>query len=153
VDLAEVAAHLVTADSVPLRSADLQPAPTSGDPVLLERLVQNLLENAVRHNVPSGWVAVRTETNGDWVSLTVSNTGPVVPRYEVETLFLPFRRLMAERASPERGFGLGLSIVRAVARAHGGVASAVPRDPDEGGGLDVTVTLPGIDSHARGQSQ
>ena len=72
------------------------------------------------------------------------NTGPVVPRYEMETLFEPFRRLSGERISGQRdrGFGLGLSIVRAVARAHGGAVSATPRDADDGGGLAVRVMLP-----------
>jgi signal transduction histidine kinase len=71
--------------------------------------------------------------------LTVSNSGPVVPGYEVESIFLPFRRLNRERAAGNRGFGLGLSIVRAVARAHGGTVHALPRP---GGGLVVTVSLP-----------
>jgi signal transduction histidine kinase len=139
-DLAEVARHVVdqTASDVPVRCA-LAPAPTAGDPVLLERLTQNLVENAVRHNVDGGWVQVTTSTADGRALLTVDNTGPVVPAYEVETLFQPFRRLRAERTGRGRGFGLGLSIVRAVARAHGGQVRAVPR---EGGGLTVTVTLP-----------
>jgi signal transduction histidine kinase len=73
------------------------------------------------------------------VTLTVANTGPVVPGYDVETMFQPFRRLGRERVAAGRGFGLGLSIVRAVARSHGGEASAAPR---EGGGVTVTVSLP-----------
>jgi signal transduction histidine kinase len=117
-------------------------APLTGDPVLLERLVQNLVENGVRHNVPrDGWVRVASYTRPDgWVELTVSNTGPAVPRYEIPSLFEPFRRLGAERLSTAPGAGLGLSIVRAVARAHDGDVHAEPRD---GGGLVVTVTLPG----------
>lgn len=122
--------------------AEAGAAPLSGDPVLLERLVQNLVENGVRHNVPRhGWVRVASSTRLDgWVELTVSNTGPVVPRYEIPSLFEPFRRLGAERLSTAPGAGLGLSIVRAVARAHHGDVRAEPRD---GGGLVVTVTLPG----------
>jgi signal transduction histidine kinase len=72
--------------------------------------------------------------------LEVTNTGPVVPRYEIPNLFEPFRRLATDRLSTSPGAGLGLSIVRAVTRAHGGDVHAEPRD---GGGLVVTVTLPG----------
>jgi signal transduction histidine kinase len=110
-------------------------ARTPGDPVLLERLAQNLLQNAVRYNTADGWVRVATGTDGDTVHLTVANTGPVVPTGEVPALFEPFRRL----TSQEDSAGLGLSIVRSVAQAHGGRVSAAPRD---GGGLVVEVTLP-----------
>ncbi|MDG4834040.1 HAMP domain-containing sensor histidine kinase [Solwaraspora sp. WMMD1047] len=124
---------------------ELAPARTVGDPVLLERLTQNLVENAVRHNVAAdGWVSVSTGTVDGWALLSVSNSGPVVPPYEVEAIFQPFRRLRQEQVEG-RGFGLGLSIVRAVAHAHGGRAVAVPRD---GGGLTVTVSLPPASSPA-----
>ena len=117
-------------------------APVTGNPVLLERLVQNLVENGVRHNVPvDGWVRVTTGTWPDGrVALEVTNSGPLVPRYEVPGLFEPFRRLREERVGATFGAGLGLSIVRAVAQAHGG---GVHAEPHEGGGLKVTVTLPG----------
>jgi signal transduction histidine kinase len=130
---------------------DEAPTPVRGDPVLLEQLVANLLTNGIRHNVPSGgWVHASTRASPDGaVQLMVSNTGPTVPGYETEAIFEPFRRLGADRLSlslqpssdgvPGAGVGLGLSIVRAVARAHGGDARAEPR---EGGGLVVTVTLP-----------
>lgn len=141
VDLGEVAGFVLdqakAAGLEVLRQ--LAPAPTRGDPVLLERLAQNLVENAIRHNTPDGWLAVTTETANGWAVLTVANTGPVVATYEVESLFQPFRRLRRDRVDAGRGFGLGLSIVRAVAVAHGGSARAVPR---EGGGLTVTVALP-----------
>jgi signal transduction histidine kinase len=143
VDLADVAEHVLGASqtgSVDLRSR-LAPAPTAGDPVLLERLVQNLVENGIRHNVASGgWVEVTTRTVGDQAELVVSNTGPVVAPYEVETIFQPFRRLNGARTGSDRGFGLGLSIVAAIVRGHGGRVVAAPR---AGGGLRVTVTLPG----------
>jgi signal transduction histidine kinase len=143
VDLADVVEHVAT--QIPLGTATIltQPgsAPTTGNPVLLERLVQNLVENGVRHNIPSGgWVQVRSDTVGNGsVTVEVSNTGPVVPRYEIPSLFEPFRRLAADRLATASGAGLGLSIVRAVARAHGGEVSAEPRDR---GGLIVTVVLP-----------
>ncbi|MDQ7906837.1 HAMP domain-containing sensor histidine kinase [Phytohabitans sp. ZYX-F-186] len=140
-DLYEVAEHVLdqlkTAELEVLRQ--LAPAPTRGDPILLERLVQNLVENATRHNTPGGWLAVTTQAVNGWAVLTVTNTGPVVPPYEIEALFQPFRRLGRERIDGGRGFGLGLSIVRAVATAHGGTVRATPR---EGGGLVVQVTLP-----------
>jgi signal transduction histidine kinase len=139
VDLADIVEHVAGQCAFPLQ-VDAGPAPVVGSPVLLERLVQNLVENAVRYNVPSGWVRVRSGTRSDGVVvLEVANTGPVVPRYEIPGLFEPFRRLGVERlAAP--GAGLGLSIVRAVARAHGGEVHVEPRDE---GGLMVMVTLPG----------
>jgi signal transduction histidine kinase len=132
--LAAVAQHVGTAASAEM---DLQPAPTAGDPVLLERVVQNLTDNAVRYNVPDGNVWITTRTIGDRVQVTVANTGPVIPAYEIPVLFEPFRRLRS-RTDSANGTGLGLSIVRSVAHAHGGTVTAVPRD---GGGLVVTVTL------------
>jgi signal transduction histidine kinase len=133
VDLADIAEHVAGAE------LDAREAPTTGDPVLLERMVQNLVENGRRHNVPDGgWVRVATGSRGATVFVEVSNTGPVVPRYEIPGLFEPFRRLGSDRVAAP-GAGLGLSIVRAVVRAHGGQVHAVPR---EGGGLIVTVLLP-----------
>jgi signal transduction histidine kinase len=143
VDLADVAEHvrdqLAERSDIEVRQAALDPAPVVGDPVLLERLTQNLLENAIRHNRADGWASVTTAVVDGHSTLTVSNTGPVVRPYEIELLFQPFRRLDRERVAGERGFGLGLSIARAVSRAHGGEITAVPR---AGGGLDVTVALP-----------
>jgi signal transduction histidine kinase len=146
VDLAEVAGVVLRqlADpareaGVELRDGRLGPAPALGDPVLLERLVQNLVENAIRHNQPGGWLTVTTEHTGETCTLVVSNSGRVIQPYQTEILFQPFRRLDRERISGERGFGLGLSIVRAISTAHGGEVRATPR-PD--GGLDLTVRLP-----------
>jgi len=144
VDLADVAEHVVA--QVPDRgvsvTAECEEAATLGEPVLLERLVQNLVENAVRYNVPEdGWVRVATRTGEDGRAvLEVANSGPLVPQFEVGGLFEPFRRLGTERmATASKGAGLGLSIVRAIARAHGGEVAAKAR-PE--GGLEVTVTLP-----------
>jgi signal transduction histidine kinase len=112
----------------------------------LERLAHNLIDNAIRYNRPShGAITIATDTVGSRARLTVSNTGPDVPSYEIPTLFQPFRRLatterLAEPAgSRHRGAGLGLSIVAAVAHAHGGDVHAQPGDD---GGLTIRVEIP-----------
>jgi signal transduction histidine kinase len=144
VDLADIVEHVVAQlppSAVTVQAAP-QEAPTTGDPILLERLVQNLVDNAVRHNLPNGgWARITSDTTPDGQAVVqVSNTGPVIPSYEIPSLFEPFRRLGGERLSAtSQGAGLGLSIVRAVARAHDGNVQAEPRD---GGGLVITVTLP-----------
>ncbi|MEU5974855.1 ATP-binding protein [Streptomyces sp. NPDC047315] len=117
---------------------ELHPAPAVGDPVLVEQLVRNLVDNAVKYNVPGGALSVRTGTGRDGSTLTVSNTGAVVAAHEIPVLFEPFRRL-TDRVGSARGSGLGLSIVRAVARTHQGDVTAEPRP---GGGLTVTATVP-----------
>ncbi|RSN51552.1 sensor histidine kinase [Actinomadura sp. WAC 06369] len=145
-DLADVVAHVAaqTADEaaeagVAVR-ADAGEAVTSGDALLLERVVQNLVENGIRHNAGAdGWVRVASRTAGPRVVLEVANSGPVVPPYEVPALFGPFRRLDADRVVTAKGAGLGLSIVQSIVRAHGGTVTARPR---AGGGLDVEVVLP-----------
>jgi signal transduction histidine kinase len=115
------------------------PAPTRGDPVLLERVAGNLLENAVRHNVTGGWVDVCTGVRDGSAELRVTSSGPLIPAERVPELFEPFRRGPVERTADTPGSGLGLSIVRAVVQAHGGV---VRGEPVPGGGLTVTVRLP-----------
>jgi signal transduction histidine kinase len=117
----------------------LRPAPVEGDPALLERMVANLVENAVRHNQPDGWLEVTTGISDGRAFVKVANGGRDIPADQVEGLFEPFRRLHGRVAAPTRGAGLGLSIVRSVARAHGGHAHARAL-PD--GGLEVTVRLP-----------
>ncbi len=145
VDLADVArtaaAHVGTdaATAATSVSLDVAPAPVLGDPVLLQRLADNLLDNAVRHNQPGGWVTVRTESTAGHSRLMVANGGPPIDPASVEALFQPFRRGTAERTGSVSGAGLGLSIVRSVATAHGGTATASAR-PD--GGLEVSVELP-----------
>ncbi|MBB4895813.1 signal transduction histidine kinase [Streptomyces olivoverticillatus] len=145
VDLAEVASQAIDqarteaqAKGVELRGTR-QPAVVQGNGVLLERIALNLVQNAVRYNAPDGWVEVTTETQPGQAVLVVENTGPVVPAYELDNIFEPFRRLRTERTGSDKGVGLGLSIVRSVARAHGGRITAVPR---EGGGLVMRVVLP-----------
>ena len=152
VDLADIARHLAGERRADARRAgidiraDLGPAPVTGDPVLLERLVQNLIDNAIRYNLPDdGVIAISTGVTGNHASLAVGNTGPLVPAYEIPALFQPFRRLpTTERRadtgnSLHRGAGLGLSIVAAVAHAHGG---AVQAEPGDDGGLTIRVELP-----------
>jgi signal transduction histidine kinase len=123
--------------------ADLGPAPAAGSPRLAERLVANLIDNALRHNVPTGQVAVTTGTKNSRAFLSVANTGPVVPAAALDRLFQPFQRLPADRTSRGEGLGLGLSIVQAIADAHG--ASITVR-PQSGGGLLVEMTFPDPDT-------
>ncbi|MEV5107084.1 sensor histidine kinase [Streptomyces massasporeus] len=146
VDLAEVAEQAVDqvygeaeSKGVVIRG-EQKPAVVQGNGVLLERIALNLVQNAVRYNIAEdGWVEVTTDVQHGQAVLVVSNTGPVVPAYEIDNLFEPFRRLRTERTGSDKGVGLGLSIVRSVARAHGGHIYAQPR---EGGGLVMRVTLP-----------
>ncbi|MER5460564.1 ATP-binding protein [Streptomyces sp. NPDC002668] len=146
VDLAEVATRAVDqtraeaeANGVEIRG-ERALAVVQGNGVLLERIALNLVQNGVRYNIPEGgWVDVATEVRQGEAVLVVSNTGPVVPAYEIDNLFEPFRRLRQERTGSDKGVGLGLSIARSVARAHGGRIIAEPR---EGGGLVMRVTLP-----------
>jgi signal transduction histidine kinase len=118
--------------------ADIAPATTLGDARLIERLVSNLIDNALRHNIAGGRVDVATAMEDGRALLSVANSGPVIPAADVERLFQPFQRLRARRAPS--GHGLGLSIVRAIAGAHGATlrACALPS-----GGLSVSVTFPG----------
>jgi signal transduction histidine kinase len=116
-------------------TAALAEAPTQGDPRLIESLVANLVDNAVRHNVPGGRVDVTTSGT----SVTVRNTGATIPPGEVDRLFEPFQRLRRERAHQPDGHGLGLAIVRAIAAAHGATITA---HAPQSGGLDVEVVFP-----------
>jgi signal transduction histidine kinase len=116
----------------------LQDAQVTGDRVLIERLVSNLIDNAVKHNVTGGWVLAATRTDAGTAELTVANGGERIPADQVTGLFEPFRRL-AGRTGHRPGAGLGLSIVASVAHAHGGHAEA---HAGSDGGLDVQVTLP-----------
>ena len=93
----------------------------------------------MHHNAPNGWIRVRTEVEEDMVRLMVENGGPVLDGEAVKDLTQPFRRLGAERTGSDAGFGLGLSIVAAVAEAHGG---RLELDALGGGGLRVLIELP-----------
>ena len=144
VDLGVIAEDALDAAAPVIKSGQLQvdtdllEANSAGDPVLIERMVANLVDNAARHNVPGGWIRVSTGVRGERVFVEVSNGGAQVPETVVADLFEPFRRL-AERTADAEGLGLGLSIARSVAAAHRGVIKARSR-PD--GGLDVSVDLP-----------
>ncbi|GAB3841252.1 sensor histidine kinase [Dactylosporangium cerinum] len=122
----------------------LAPAVVAGDPRLAASLVTNLVDNALRHNVPGGTVEVSTTAPG---RLTVSNTGAPVPPAEVARLFQPFQRLGTDRTDHTDGHGLGLAIVAAIAHAHRAPLTAHPR-PD--GGLHITVDFPAAPGHRSG---
>ncbi len=144
-DLAELAGQVahtprpeIQRQSLKVATA-LAPAATTGDPALVERLIANLIDNAVRYNASGGRVEIRTATDGARASVSVANTGPVVAPEQLERLFEPFQRLGDDRASRANGHhGLGLSIVRAIATAHGATISTRPH-PE--GGLTVTVSF------------
>jgi signal transduction histidine kinase len=145
VDLAAVAkqALLVQDSDITRRTLEvrvaLSAAGVTGDPILLERLVSNLIDNALRYNLTHGRLRVATETRDGKAVLSVVNTGPVVPATEVERLFEPFQRSGADRTGHREGVGLGLSIVRAIADAHD---ATVEIRPQPEGGLDIKVAFP-----------
>lgn len=115
------------------------PAPVSGDRRLVERLVHNLLDNAMRYNQPAGRVGITAGTGNGRAVLTVANTGPLIPPAEVDRLLQPFQRLTPGRGNHADGTGLGLSIVKAIADAHQATLTATAQ-PD--GGLRVDVSFP-----------
>ena len=146
-DALDAAGPAIRAGSLGLETA-LQPAPACGDLVLLDRLVANLVDNAVRHNTAGGWIQVATGTRAGQANLTVTNGGPVIAEDMTPLLFEPFRRLDGPAASGP-GMGLGLSIVRSVTTAHHGTVTARSRPA---GGLDVSVQLPGAPAAAPGSA-
>jgi signal transduction histidine kinase len=125
--------------------AELEPAPTSGDSSLLERLIFNLVDNGIRHNVTGGRLTVTTSTRDHRAVLEVANGGERIEPEQAATLAEPFRRLYRS----VDGFGLGLSIVRSVAEAHGG---SMRLNAPDSGGLRVLVTLPEARSEPRSAS-
>ncbi|HEY3902757.1 MAG TPA: HAMP domain-containing sensor histidine kinase [Streptosporangiaceae bacterium] len=111
----------------------------SGSQALLSRLVENVIENAVRHNEDGGWVAISADADSRTARLVVENGGRVLSQRQAEELTQPFRRFGADRTGSDTGSGLGLSIVAAIAEAHGGTVDLAARS---GGGLRVTIELP-----------
>jgi signal transduction histidine kinase len=118
--------------------ASLAPAVTDGDTNLVDSLMTNLIDNAIRHNLTGGRVQVTTGAAAGAACFSISNTGPVVPPSEVDRLFQPFQQLDDERTRHDAGHGLGLAIVQSIAMAHGASLAAKAR-PE--GGLDVTVSF------------
>jgi len=156
IELAELA-RTVAARSEPeavARGVDIEtlgaPVYCRGDRELLERLVVNLVENALRYNEVGGFIRLEIEENEHGATLRVSNGGKAVPGEAVPHLFEPFYRVEQSRSRESGGAGLGLSIVAAVAAAHGGTAAASIRDT---GGLIVTVTLPPESTPSGGAGQ
>jgi signal transduction histidine kinase len=147
VDLKEVVEHVVVSIRTNANAAQIQvetqlnPATVLGDPIMLEQLVRNLVENAIRHNQEDGWLRIETSVTENRSRLEVSNSGDGIPEFEIERIFEPFSRLENTRGMSNRGFGLGLSIVRAITTAHAGQVSA---RPNTDGGLVVTVDVPRI---------
>ena len=146
-DLAAIADRAVSPPALAAEGQDgglridtsLSPAPVAGDRALLQRMIANLVDNATRYNLQDGWVRMATGVAGGHAFVRVSNSGRKIPEDAVTLLFEPFRRLDGDRLADRGGAGLGLSIVRAIATAHGGQASATPLAE---GGLEVTVMLP-----------
>ena len=139
VDLATVAEDALDAATLADRSVHvaLEPAVITGDPVLTERLVANLLDNAARYNTSSGDIWITTDVGSGSAQLMVANTGPPLSAADAERILRPFQRLN-DRAS-HTGFGLGLALVASIVEVHGGRIVATPRG---GGGLVVAVTIP-----------
>jgi signal transduction histidine kinase len=141
-DLAEVVTGVLTSRRGQARekgidlTEHLAPAVTGGDLRLIESLIANLIDNAIRHNHPDGHVEIITQTSGTQVTLAVTNSGPVIPDDQIQRLFRPFQRLAPERNGRRDGYGLGLAIVSAVTQAHHATLSTSAR-PE--GGLSIAV--------------
>ena len=143
-DLATVAEDVLDTAAVGDRRvhATLEPAVIAGDPVLAERMIANLIDNAIRYNARGGDIWISTRTTPPNSQLTVANTGPLIIPADAARIFEPFHRL--NNRTSHDGFGLGLAIVASVATIHGGSAAAHPRN---GGGLTITVTIPSAARH------
>jgi signal transduction histidine kinase len=143
VDVAAIAAEALGAHDVSTLESvvALEPAGVCGDPVLVERLVANLVSNAIRHNFPGGWIEVATRTQAGHAVLVVANSGPLIPASELGRLFQPFQRLDSHAQPSSDGIGLGLPIVLAISGAH---TADLTAEALSGGGLKVDVRFPAI---------
>jgi len=147
VDLAPIAHAVLRAESPQAEqrslhiTTEIEPAVVSGEPGLLEQLIRNLIDNAINHNTAGGEVHFATATNDGNVVVSVSNDGPLIPPTQLDRLFRPFERLEPGRRHHKNGHGLGLSIVEAIATAHGAIITPCCR-PE--GGLCVEITFPPI---------
>ncbi len=144
VDIASLSAELVRSTDLDGLTATIRLAPalTIGVPCLIERLLDNLLRNAVRHNRLGGWIGITSGRSRSRAFVAVENTGPRISTDELARLFEPFHQGPAQNASSAPGLGLGLAVVKAVADAHGAVVSARAR---RAGGLRVDVAFPTAD--------
>jgi signal transduction histidine kinase len=116
-----------------------QDAAVAGSEILLTRMIDNVIDNAVRHNQPRGWIQVTTEADGAQARLTVETGGRILDAGEIRELVQPFRRLAPDRTGSDNGTGLGLSIVAAIAATHHGTLGLHARPQ---GGLRVIIELP-----------
>lgn len=141
IDLATTATEVLRAyDHRELKvTTALEPARTAGDPQLVERLLANLVANAVRHNIRGGRLDVATYIAAGRATFAIANTGPVIPTSELTHLFQPFQRLSSHAGLSPDGVGLGLAIVQAIANAHDATLTAQART---GGGLRIDVAFP-----------
>jgi len=156
VDLAGMAQEVVSADSLEAETRDLRleldlrPASVQGEKALLERMMTNLVDNAIRHNDADGWFSVKTWSDEEFAHLEVANGGPMISTNETQLLFDRFYRLDRSRSRKTGGFGLGLSIVKSVVVAHHGTVEL--RAPLEGG-LRVKVSLPRMQPDTAGETE
>jgi len=152
-DLATLSSQALLARESELAGLDLDvrttlaTAPTAGDPRLLERLIANLIDNAIRHNIHGGHVEITTETRDRHAFMLIANTGPTVPPEEIQRLFQPFQRLGGARTRHDSGHGLGLSVVQAIATAHRAELGATARAE---GGTIIEVSFPPATSSGSG---
>jgi hypothetical protein len=141
--LADQAAAIKAMDLTVQHTSTQGGAWVAGSQALLSRLVENVIDNAVCHNTPGGWIAITTRARGSRAQLVAENGGQVLDQQQVAELSQPFRRLEADRIGTDEGSGLGLSIVAAIAEAHGGTLDLRARP---GGGLRVCVDLPAAEA-------
>jgi signal transduction histidine kinase len=120
-------------------SASITPAPVLGDARLLQRLTANLIDNAIRHNIPHGQISIQVTASSGQPQIKITNTGPVIPAGQATRLLQPFQRQSAIRTADGEGLGLGLSIVAAIANAHNATLTI---NPGPQGGLDTAISFP-----------